>query len=132
MEPHIKNIKSEPQRPVLSVNTPIHDFNDIKKGSVHSFDFILKNESHKEITIINARASCGCTSPTYEKDKVLAPGETTIVTANYTASHAEGKFSKHVTVFFNWQIIESNKALTQQQKDLTKQMLKLEIKGNIL
>jgi len=52
------------------------------------------------LKISNVNASCGCTTPEWEKDKVVAPGESTKITVGYNAA-AEGPFTKFITVSYN-------------------------------
>ena len=132
MEANIKDIKTQPLRPQMSVNKLVHDFEDVNKGSINSYDFVFTNISDRDIIITQARASCGCTAPSYDKDKVIKPNETSTITANYTAGHTSGTVAKFITVTYNWHIIESNNALTKEQKNHTTQMTKLEIKANII
>ena len=67
------------------------------------------NTSTQTITITPApvcqnggtvNASCGCTTPSWEKDKTVNPGEKTNITVGYNAA-AEGPFTKFITVTYN-------------------------------
>lgn len=120
------------QKPILTANTTEHNFGNVMKQTVNTYDFVLTNTSDKSIIITNARASCGCTQPTYEKGKVLQPNETTIITANYTSPANEGDFHKNITVHYNWEIIETNNAIAKEIKQHTTNFIKLDIKGKIV
>ena len=50
--------------------------------------------------LVNVQASCGCTTPEWEKDKSIAPNETSVIKVGYNAA-AEGPFSKTITITYN-------------------------------
>jgi hypothetical protein len=122
------NTKGSIDKPVLVSNKSIHDFGTINGDINNSYDFILTNNSTRNVIIISAHASCGCTQPTYEHGKVIMPGETTIITANYKAAK-KGNFHKFINVNYNFEVIHVNKALTKEQKKLTEQTIRLDIQG---
>ena len=76
------------------------DFGKIPQGKpvVHIFE--VTNKSNVPLKITNINASCGCTTPEWEKDKVVAPGGNTKITVGYNAA-AEGPFTKFITVTYN-------------------------------
>jgi len=133
---NIKNIKSEfPEnkgqisKPLLVPNVSTHDFGEIDGTITHTYDFVLTNGSTKNIVVIGAAASCGCTQPTFTQGEIVEPGKSTTITANYKAIKA-GQFHKWINVTYNYEIVHNNKALTQEQKNLTKQVIRLDIKGD--
>lgn len=75
-----------------------HDFGAFKEelGAVDAV-FELVNGSDKPISIIEARATCGCTQPTYPAGEI-APGDTARLKVTYLASGRPGKFDKHIYV----------------------------------
>lgn len=75
-----------------------HDFGAFKEddGSV-STTFSFVNHTPEEVSIRAARASCGCTTPTYTRTPV-APGDTATVTVKFNPTGRPGRFSKSVTV----------------------------------
>ena len=76
------------------------NFGKIPQGKpvVHIFE--VENKSKDSLKIVNVQASCGCTTPEWEKDKVVAPGSGTKITVVYNAA-AEGPFTKFITVTYN-------------------------------
>lgn len=135
MENKIKNIEAQSIRlpkPTVTAIESVHDFGNVAKNTLNIHNFVLRNDSDKSVIITNARASCGCTAPTYEKGKVLFPGDITTVTANYTSPNTEGPFAKSITVNYNWEIVETNKAVSNEQKQFSAGFTKLEIKGTIV
>lgn len=78
--------------------TKEHDFGAFAEdlGSVEA-KFYLVNTGDQPLSIIKARANCGCTVPKFTEGEI-APGDTAVLTVNYLASGRPGKFSKKVYV----------------------------------
>lgn len=76
------------------------NFGKIPQGKPVTHIFEVENKSNVPVKITNVQASCGCTTPEWEKDKVIAPGQTTRITVGYNAA-AEGPFTKPVTITYN-------------------------------
>ena len=85
---------------VLSLKETEFDFGKIPQGKPVIHVFEVTNKSNVPLKIANINASCGCTTPEWEKDKVVAPGENTKITVGYNAA-AEGPFTKFITVSYN-------------------------------
>ena len=49
--------------------------------------------------MINVQASCGCTTPEWEKDKEIVPGGTSKINVGYNAA-ADGMFTKNITITY--------------------------------
>lgn len=60
----------------------------------------VKNTGDKPLIISDAKASCGCTVPTWPKDPI-APGKSAPMTVEYTTTSRAGAFNKTVTVNSN-------------------------------
>ncbi len=78
-----------------------HDFGafDEDMGRV-STDFRLVNTGNEPLIIYAARASCGCTIPSYTKEPI-APGDTATIKVVYDPAGRPGKFDKKVKVETN-------------------------------
>ncbi len=78
----------------------MYDFGQIslKKGKV-SHEFTFTNAGAGNLTITNARADCGCTSPEYS-DAPVAPGKDGKIKVTF-APAAKGYFTKKITVTTN-------------------------------
>lgn len=76
-----------------------YDFGKIPQGKPVTHIFEVSNSGSTPLTIANVQASCGCTTPEWEKDKPIAPGATSKITVGYNAA-AEGPFTKLVTVTY--------------------------------
>lgn len=77
-----------------------YDFGKIPQGKPVTHIFAVENIGKDSLKIANVQASCGCTTPEWERDKVQAPGEKTKITVGYNAA-AEGPFTKTITITYN-------------------------------
>ena len=84
----------------LGLKETIYDFGKIPQGNpvIHLFEVV--NKGKDSLKISNVQASCGCTTPEWERDKVQAPGQSTKITVGYNAA-SEGSFTKFITVTYN-------------------------------
>ncbi len=89
------------------------DFGKIPQGKPVTHVFEVVNNGTDSLKITNIQASCGCTTPDWERNKVQAPAQKTAITVGYNAA-SEGSFVKSINITYN-----GNK---------TKQIL---IKGNV-
>lgn len=85
--------------PVLSMKEEVFDFGKIPQGKPVTHNFEVTNNGTSPFTIANVQASCGCTTPEWEKDKPVLPGGTTNIKVGYNAA-AEGPFNKTVTIMY--------------------------------
>ena len=77
-----------------------HDFGKIPQGKPVTHVFEITNTGKNAYKLDNVSASCGCTTPQWDKEKVVNPGEKSIITVGYNAA-AEGPFTKPVTITYN-------------------------------
>ena len=80
--------------------TDIHDFGTIEYAGVGTYEFKFKNTGKEPLIISNAKGSCGCTVPTYPKDKPIKPGESEVIKVTYDTKRP-GNFTKTVTITSN-------------------------------
>ena len=85
---------------VLALKEIEYDFGKIPQGKTVTHNFNVENKSKDSLKIINIQASCGCTTPDWERNKVQAPNEKTAVTVGYNAA-TEGPFTKIITITYN-------------------------------
>ncbi|MDR0829160.1 MAG: DUF1573 domain-containing protein [Prevotellaceae bacterium] len=79
-----------------------HDYGTVVQGAENGrirTVFKFKNISASPIVITDARASCGCTTPNVEKNKLIAPGEYGEIPVTYDSNRV-GSFNKQITVTF--------------------------------
>ena len=85
---------------ILTLKEAEYDFGKIPQGKPVSHVFDVVNSGKDSLKIINIQASCGCTTPDWEKDKIQAPNEKTKITVGYNAA-SEGAFTKIITITYN-------------------------------
>lgn len=61
--------------PILTFEKTEHDFGTIKRGKTQSAIFKFTNTGKSPLLILDVKVSCGCTVPSYPKDKPIAPGK---------------------------------------------------------
>ncbi|MFZ4058215.1 MAG: DUF1573 domain-containing protein [Ferruginibacter sp.] len=84
----------------LQLKESEYDFGKIPQGKPVTHIFEVSNGGNESIKIDNVQASCGCTTPEWEREKVLKNGESTKITVGYNAA-AEGPFTKSITITYN-------------------------------
>lgn len=79
----------------------VHNFGafDEDEGLV-TCTFRFVNSGDEPLLIVGARASCGCTQPSYP-DEAVAPGDTSMISVTYDPSGRPGRFSKYIYVDSN-------------------------------
>jgi Protein of unknown function (DUF1573) len=85
---------------LLSMPETLYDFGKIPQGKPVSHVFAVVDSASDTLRIINVQASCGCTTPQWERGKKVAPGTGTEIIVGYNAAN-EGKFTKTITVTYN-------------------------------
>src|SRR5690606_19258403 len=90
-----------------------HDYYEFPEGTQegeivpHSFKFT--NTGNKELIIMDVKASCGCTVPSYSKDPI-APGKSGEINIEFNSQGKVGPNQKTITVVSN--AIPNKKELT--------------------
>ncbi len=87
--------------PEISWLSLVHDFgafNEDDGEAVCQFRFV--NTGDQPLTIVSARASCGCTQPSFPHDEI-APGDTAALTVAYNPAGRPGRFNKSIYVESN-------------------------------
>lgn len=75
------------------------DFGKIPQGKPVTHLFEFTNSGTSPLALDNVQASCGCTTPVWNKDTVAA-GQSSIIKVGYNAAN-EGPFNKSITVTWN-------------------------------
>jgi hypothetical protein len=83
----------------IEINKITHNFGNISTDSTYTVDFIIKNIGDKALIINNVIASCGCTSPQWEKNPIKQ-NESTTIKIHYTPDK-KGFFDKQIFIFCN-------------------------------
>jgi hypothetical protein len=83
----------------LALKESEYNFGKIPQGKPVTHVFEFTNTGKTAFALDNVQASCGCTTPVWNKE-VVKPGETAKITVGYNAA-AEGTFAKPVTLTYN-------------------------------
>ncbi len=84
---------------VLWIDT-LKDLGNIKKGGLIDISFRFKNIGNKPLSINSVIAGCGCTQPE-KPNKLILPGDESLVKAKFNTENQNGKVTKHITVQYN-------------------------------
>jgi hypothetical protein len=76
-----------------------HNFGKVNYQQKVLYDFEFENSGDKDLIILDAKASCGCTTPVWPKEPI-PPGGTGVVTVGFKSS-SKGPFNKSITVDAN-------------------------------
>lgn len=76
-----------------------YDFGKIPQGKPVFYSFEIINQGNLPLKLDNVQASCGCTTPEWSKEPIVAGGADKI-RVGYNAA-VEGPFEKFITVTYN-------------------------------
>ena len=76
----------------------LFDFGKIPQGKPVYHVFEIKNTGKSILQLTDVQASCGCTTPVWQREEVQ-PGGNTEIKVGYNAAEA-GYFEKTITVFY--------------------------------
>ncbi len=93
-------VVAKPAEEALLIKETEHDFGKIPQGKPVTTVFTVTNSGKTPLKIDNVQASCGCTTPEWDKEKAIEPGATSKITVGYNAA-AEGPFTKNITITYN-------------------------------
>ena len=94
-----KLVKSMPETAIYFYEEKF-DFGKIKEGEVARHAFKFKNLGENPLMISDAKASCGCTVPSFSKEPVL-PGMEGEIIVEFNSKGRVGKNHKSVMIFSN-------------------------------
>lgn len=81
----------------IAFDKTVHDFGEIKEGTIATHTFTFKNEGRRPLRLVTVRASCGCTTPEYSSEPV-APGASGFIRVAYDSNGRPGIIDRDVTV----------------------------------
>jgi hypothetical protein len=84
---------------VLKLKETEHNFGLIPQGKPVYYNFEIVNTGKTDLKLDDVHASCGCTTPEWNKDPI-APGATAKIKVGFNAS-AENYFEKYITITYN-------------------------------
>ncbi len=85
--------------PAIEVNKEIHDYGMVEYAGNGICEFIITNTGDEPLVITGAKASCGCTVPSYPKEPI-APGESAVITVKYDTKRP-GSINKSIKITSN-------------------------------
>jgi len=122
-QPPTQQAQASPDKPtkLIEFSKVEHDFGKIKEEDrTAATRFSFKNVSKEPVRVVDVKASCGCTAPSWSKEPV-APGKEGFVEAQYNAWGRPGAFTKTLTVR-----VRSEKDTTREETYV------LTIKGEVI
>ncbi|MDB5201501.1 MAG: hypothetical protein JWQ27_910 [Ferruginibacter sp.] len=84
----------------LTLKEAEYNFGKIPQGKPVTHVFEVTNTGKTPFKLDNVQASCGCTTPEWDREAIIAPGATSKITVGYNAA-AEGPFTKMITITYN-------------------------------
>jgi Protein of unknown function (DUF1573) len=93
------DFNKHPDAETLTFEESEYDFGKIPQGKPVTHVFIFKNTGDAPFALDRVQASCGCTTPEWNKD-TIPPGGTSKIIVGYNAMN-EGPFAKPVTITYN-------------------------------
>ncbi len=89
--------------PVVKFDRLVHDFGTVNEGDIVETTFKLTNKGETNLIITKARASCGCTVPTWPKYPIK-PNETVEIGVKFNTRGKPNKQSKTITLTTNTEV----------------------------
>lgn len=84
----------------LALKESEFNFGKIPQGKPVTHVFEVSNIGKTAFKLDNVQASCGCTTPQWDKEKIIEAGTSSVITVGYNAA-AEGPFNKTITITYN-------------------------------
>ena len=91
--------QEKPAAELLRFNEQVFDFGRIPQGKPVHHVFTVTNLGKEPLQIESVQASCGCTTPDWNRE-AIAPGKSADIKVGYNSA-AEGGFEKTITVLYN-------------------------------
>ena len=86
--------------PVMKFEKETHDFGKIKAGEKVTYEFKFTNTGKSPLIISDAKASCGCTVPTWPHTPIK-PGENGAIKVIFNSAAKVGLQDKQITITAN-------------------------------
>lgn len=84
----------------LGLKETEYDFGKIAQGKPVTHEFTVTNTGKAAFKLDDVKASCGCTTPVWDREQSIEPGASAKITVGYNAA-AAGPFTKPVTITYN-------------------------------
>lgn len=86
--------------PKMSFEEEVYDFGTITAGETVEHEFTFENTGEAPLVISNAKASCGCTVPSWTKEPIQ-PGETGNMLVKFNSRGKKNQQNKMVRITAN-------------------------------
>lgn len=84
----------------ISFERTVHNFGHIPSGPTYKTSFKFTNTGKEDLIVSNAKASCGCTVPTYSAEPIK-PGQTGSIDVEFDSKGRAGEQLKEIVVTTN-------------------------------
>ncbi len=81
-----------------------YDFGMIPQGKPVTHTFVFVNKGKLPLSLNNVHASCGCTTPIWDKEAVQ-PGDSAKIVVGFNSA-ADGPFDKPVSIVYNGNLVK--------------------------
>ncbi|MCL3778793.1 DUF1573 domain-containing protein [Prolixibacteraceae bacterium JC049] len=89
------------QQAKMQFEKKVHDFGTIKEEAGRAtYEFKFKNTGNAPLIINHVQASCGCTTPGWDKAPII-PGKNSVIKVTFDPRNRPGNFSKQIRVLNN-------------------------------
>ena len=88
----------------LSFIEDVFDFGKIPQGKPVTHTFVFINKGKVPLSLNNVHASCGCTTPVWDKE-VIQPGDSGKIVVGYNSA-ADGPFDKPISIVYNGTLVK--------------------------
>ena len=95
----LSTLKAQDAKEAIDLKEMEYDFGSIPQGKPVYHFFDVTNKTAAPLKLENVTASCGCTTPEWNREPIAA-GATDKIKVGYNAA-AEGHFEKFITVTYN-------------------------------
>jgi hypothetical protein len=86
--------------PVMEIEPAEHDFGGVRQNQKLVHEFTVKNTGTDDLEILRIATSCGCTAAV-TRDRIVKPGESTILEVTLETRKYSGVIQKSVSVASN-------------------------------
>ena len=91
----------------VAFDKEIHDFGEIEQGEIVETTFLIKNVGDKNLYIVDAHGSCGCTVPEVTKE-AIEPGKSAPISVKFDSNGKSGEVTKTIMVTCNTEKVVEN------------------------
>lgn len=95
-----RDAKMKKGMPVIAFDKKAYEFGTINEGDKIDGSFTIYNKGKADLVITGARASCGCTVPSWPKD-AIKPGDSAKLNFVFNSRGKRGKQNKSITLRTN-------------------------------